>query len=65
VTSEEFSESAARGFVADPSGPAADQMDLLTVVLHELGHLLGHEDLDGILSDDVMNGWLPVGVRRM
>jgi len=41
------------------------RMDLLTVVLHELRHVLGHEDIDDILSDDVMNGWLPVGVRRM
>jgi len=41
------------------------RMDLLTVVLHELGHVLGHGDLDDILTDDVMNGWLPAGVRRL
>ena len=61
---EEFGDSTAYGLVADPSGPAADRMDLLTVVLHELGHALGQVDLDDILSDDVMNGWLPAGVRR-
>ncbi len=63
--SEELDDSTARGLVANRSGPVADRMDLLTVVLHELGHVLGHGDLDDILSDDVMNGWLPVGFRRM
>lgn len=63
--SEEFSDSGAHGLVADKGGPAADRMDLLTVVLHELGHVLGHGDLDDILTDDIMSGWLPVGVRRL
>lgn len=32
--------------VADPSSTAYGDMDLLTVVMHELGHLLGYEDVD-------------------
>ena len=39
-------------------------MDLLTVVMHELGHVLGFEDLDpsaGVL----MSGTLDSGTRRL
>lgn len=40
-------------------------MDLLTVVMHELGHVLGFEDHDDDLStNNVMNGQLSVGVRQ-
>jgi hypothetical protein len=40
-------------------------IELLTVVMHELGHTLGLDDdyLDPD-SDDIMNGWLPTGTRR-
>ena len=63
---EEFEPQAPGGLLADASGPAAERMDLLTAVMHELGHVLGHGDLDDdLLSNDVMNGWLPAGVRRM
>ena len=62
---EEFDQQVSQGLLADANGPAADRMDLLTVVLHEMGHVLGHGDLDDILSDDVMNGWLAAGVRRL
>jgi hypothetical protein len=54
---EEFS-----GGVALSGGPAAGRMDLLTVVLHEMGHLMGGDDVDG--GDGLMAGTLPVGVRR-
>jgi hypothetical protein len=63
---EEFSPQPTGGLLADTSGPAAERMDLLTVVMHELGHVLGHSDqYDDLFSNDVMNGWLPAGVRRV
>jgi hypothetical protein len=43
---------------------ALDRIDLLTVVEHELGHIVGLSDLDA-LADDVMNGVLGAGVRRI
>jgi hypothetical protein len=44
-----------------PGLAVADRADLLTVILHELGHVLGydHED-DGIMDDT-----LPLGTRRL
>jgi hypothetical protein len=53
-------------FAADGSalvgGPASGRMDLLTVVLHELGHVAGRDDDAG---SDVMGGTLGTGVRRV
>jgi hypothetical protein len=46
---------------ADPNGPAAGQIDLLTVVEHELGHVLGLPD---DATGGLMDGYLPTGVRR-
>jgi hypothetical protein len=42
---------------------AVDQIDLLTVVEHELGHVAGLDDLDA-LADNLMCGTLGGGVRR-
>jgi hypothetical protein len=42
---------------------AVDRIDLLTVVEHELGHVLGMGDFDATL-DDLMSGILGDGVRR-
>jgi hypothetical protein len=50
---------------AHPTGdnPASQHVDLLTVVLHELGHVLGyqHED-DGLMDETLSAGarWLPM-----
>ena len=41
-----------------------DRIDLLTVVEHELGHIVGLKDLDA-LTDDLMSGVLSIGVRRV
>ncbi len=44
---------------------AFDRIDLLTVVMHELGHVLGRPDLDSPDSaGDLMHGELAAGTRR-
>jgi hypothetical protein len=41
-------------------------MDLLTVVTHELGHILGLADVSAtFLPDDLMDTTLPTGTRRL
>jgi hypothetical protein len=51
--------------VALPGGPVAGKMDLLTVILHEMGHLAGRPDVDGSGSgSDLMADLLTTGVRR-
>jgi hypothetical protein len=42
---------------------AVDRIDLLTVVEHELGHILGFDDLDA-LADNLMSRVLGAGVRH-
>ncbi len=64
---DEFSTSVVETeFQAEPAGPAAERMDLLTVVTHELGHVLRLTDL-GVVEHphDLMTGSLPAGVRRV
>jgi hypothetical protein len=40
-------------------------VDLVSVVMHELGHILGFDDdYSDANSTDLMNGWLSPGVRR-
>jgi Ca2+-binding RTX toxin-like protein len=57
-------------FAVSPNGQlqaidprAVDQIDLLTVVEHELGHMAGLNDLDA-LANNLMSSELPTGVRR-
>ncbi|MCL4205835.1 MAG: PKD domain-containing protein, partial [Pirellulaceae bacterium] len=45
-------------------GAAADRVDLLTAVMHELGHVLGLPDVTG-RSDDLMSDSLGLGLRRL
>jgi predicted Zn-dependent protease len=48
--------------MAAGGSPANERVDLLTVVLHELGHVLGFEHTD---SYSVMHEELPLGTRRL
>src|SRR5262249_13552097 len=51
---------------AGPGSPAFGRMDLLTVVEHELGHVLGLEDLDPqAVPHDLLTTTLAPGVRRL
>jgi hypothetical protein len=48
------------------AAPAAGELDLLTVVMHELGHVLGLGDVDTASSSgDLMATALPPGIRRL
>jgi hypothetical protein len=64
ASNEEFSASAGTQQLQAVDPRALDRIDLLTVVEHELGHVAGLGDLDS-LADDVMNGVLGTGVRRI
>ncbi|MBY0459119.1 MAG: hypothetical protein K2V38_17425, partial [Gemmataceae bacterium] len=53
-------------FVRAMFSPAAGRMDLLTVLSHELGHVLGRDDLHADEhAGDLMFESLPTGVRRV
>jgi hypothetical protein len=56
----------ARGiFAANPESAAAGHMDLLTTVLHEMGHLVGLGDVSPQAHpNNLMDTTLPTGVRR-
>lgn len=58
---EEFAQQTASQWLANGDGAAASRYDLLTTVIHELGHVLGFEDGT---DADVMNGVLELGMRR-
>lgn len=57
----EFTQLPDGSFVASPDSPAFGRYDLATVVLHELGHLQGHDHT----SDGLMAATLPLGTRRL
>jgi Ca2+-binding RTX toxin-like protein len=63
----EFSDEDGDGvLVASTDTLASGRMDLLTVVMHEIGHVLGFEDLDAEeYPHDLMSGTLATGVRRL
>ncbi|WP_334407672.1 Ig-like domain-containing protein [Bradyrhizobium sp. AZCC 2289] len=67
VSNEEFlPTSDPNVFVAPPGSPAYGRMDLLTVELHELGHVLGLGEADSSTApNDLMAQFLPTGVRRL
>jgi hypothetical protein len=50
--------------MARSASPAFGRMDLLTVVMHEMGHVLGFEDLDPN-AGALMSGTLDASTRRL
>jgi hypothetical protein len=51
---------------ADSASPAFGRLDLLTVVMHELGHLAGKQDINNEVNPaDLMDATLAAGVRRL
>jgi hypothetical protein len=57
----EFADAPSSRNLAAHPGTAADQhADLLTAVMHEMGHVLGYQHA----ADDLMQAVLPLGVRR-
>jgi hypothetical protein len=66
LTNEEFRRDATdSALTALANGPAAGHMDLLTVLAHELGHVIGLDDDVTGSAGDLMSGTLPAGVRRL
>jgi RHS repeat-associated protein len=65
-TSEEYTWLDDEGWLADVPGSAADHIDLLSVLAHEFGHVLGADDaVDADGPDHVMASRLPASVRRL
>ncbi|QDV49759.1 golvesin C-terminal-like domain-containing protein [Gimesia fumaroli] len=64
--SSEFTLDADGNLVADADSEAFGRMDLLTVVMHELGHTLGYDDLDAAeAGNDLMSESLNDSQRRL
>ncbi len=59
---EEFTVDNSTAWIAD-DGDAAGGIDLLTVLLHELGHVIGLHDVDD--PDDLMHRYIAEGRRRV
>src|SRR5205814_141731 len=60
----EFAVPTAFGLGAGAGSPAAGRMDLLTVVMHELGHVIGLDSHSGGDPADLMAAYLGTGDRR-
>jgi hypothetical protein len=58
----EFSPIAANTLAARPGSAAVNRADLLTTVMHEMGHVLGYEHSNSL---DLMYPTLPLGERRL
>ncbi|WP_374353198.1 hypothetical protein [Chitinimonas sp.] len=62
-SSEFLPTASATEFKAADGSPAAGKLDLLIVLIHELGHVLGMPDTAS--ADDSMGGYLTPGLRRL
>jgi hypothetical protein len=60
---EEFARIGSEGELRATGAGAIDRMDLMSVVEHELGHLVGLDDLDSLVSS-LMGSLLSKGIRR-
>jgi hypothetical protein len=66
ASDEEFAAGAGLDLASVPGSPAAGHYDLLTVVEHELGHVLGLDDLNPlVVTHDLMTQTLEPGIRRL
>jgi len=62
----EFQPEASGQFAANAGEGAESRLDLLTVMMHEIGHVLGFDDLDPVAHPTtLMAAELPVGIRRL
>ena len=62
----EFGNGAGTRLITDPTQAPAGHYDLLTTVMHEMGHALGLGDrYEGTARDALMYGWLFTGERRV
>ncbi len=62
---EEFTATTGSELITNDS-TVSDQVDLLTVVMHELGHILGYGDLDADTNPhELMTANLSQGIRRL
>jgi hypothetical protein len=64
ASNEEFQVSKSNGQLIAADSAAADRMDLLTVVEHEMGHFLGLDDASAN-EHGLMSGTLSKGLRRL
>jgi hypothetical protein len=66
ASDEEFTIRASAGeLLAQSSSAALLRIDLLTVLMHELGHVLGFEHNASTTAPDVMTAMIGLGVRRL